>query len=153
MDLKDCRRLFDYDAWANCESLACLPSSGLEADRHRKLLAHVIGVQWLWMNRMLQKPLAMPVWPDLSSPECDAQLIKLAAAWRDFLASRSLALTATVRYTNSIGEEWSSQVADILTHVVLHGAYHRGQIASLVRAAGCEPAYTDFIRAVRQRKI
>jgi len=36
-------------------------------------------------------------------------------------------------------------------HVTIHSAYHRGQIASDVRSAGQEPAYTDYIHAVRQR--
>ena len=35
-------------------------------------------------------------------------------------------------------------------HVLMHSAYHRGQIALEMRAAGMEPAYTDFIQAVRQ---
>jgi uncharacterized damage-inducible protein DinB len=42
-------------------------------------------------------------------------------------------------------------VEEILTHVTIHSAYHRGQIASDVRSAGLEPAYTDYIHAVRQR--
>ena len=42
---------------------------------------------------------------------------------------------------------------DILTHVVLHSAYHRGQIASQMRAGGAPPAYTDFIHAARQGLI
>jgi len=44
-------------------------------------------------------------------------------------------------------------VADVLTHVVLHSAYHRGQIASLIRSGGDAPAYTDFIHAARQGLI
>jgi uncharacterized damage-inducible protein DinB len=35
----------------------------------------------------------------------------------------------------------------------MHSAYHRGQIASLMRAGGGIPAYTDFIHAVRQGLI
>jgi len=34
--------------------------------------------------------------------------------------------------------------------VVMHSAYHRGQIASSLRAAGLAPAYTDFIHGIRQ---
>jgi uncharacterized damage-inducible protein DinB len=34
--------------------------------------------------------------------------------------------------------------------VLFHSAYHRGQIASQMRAAGFTPAYTDFIHAVRE---
>jgi uncharacterized damage-inducible protein DinB len=58
-------------------------------------------------------------------------------------------LAQEVHYKNSKGEPWTSNVADVIQHVVFHSAYHRGQIASDVRAAGKEPAYTDFIHAVR----
>jgi len=44
-------------------------------------------------------------------------------------------------------------VQDILTHVLLHSAYHRGQIASQVRSSGEQPPYTDFIHAARQSLI
>jgi uncharacterized damage-inducible protein DinB len=62
----------------------------------------------------------------------------------------SSALAEKVIYKNSKGEAWSSTVHDVLTHVALHSAYHRGQIAGLMRARGYAPAYTDFIHAVRQ---
>ena len=55
-----------------------------------------------------------------------------------------------VEYRNSKGESWSSSVEDILAHVLLHSAYHRGQIALQMRSSGIAPAYTDFIHAVRQ---
>jgi uncharacterized damage-inducible protein DinB len=55
-----------------------------------------------------------------------------------------------VEYRNNKGEVWSSNVADVITHVILHSAYHRGQIALQLRASHGEPAYTDFIHAVRQ---
>jgi uncharacterized damage-inducible protein DinB len=38
-------------------------------------------------------------------------------------------------------------------HVIMHSAYHRGQIAAEVRAAGLTPAYTDFIQSVRQGSL
>ena len=58
-----------------------------------------------------------------------------------------------IAYTNTKGERYSSRIVDVLTHVIMHSAYHRGQIASDIRADGGEPAYTDFIHAVRQRFI
>ena len=33
---------------------------------------------------------------------------------------------------------------------VMHGAYHRAQVAAVIRESGGEPAYTDFIHAARQ---
>lgn len=37
-----------------------------------------------------------------------------------------------------------------LTHVAMHSAYHRGQIAGELREPGNTPPYTDFIHPVRQ---
>jgi uncharacterized damage-inducible protein DinB len=54
-----------------------------------------------------------------------------------------------VAYRNTKGEFWTSTAGDILTHLVLHSSYHRGQIAAAIREAGGDPAYTDFIHAVR----
>ena len=46
-----------------------------------------------------------------------------------------------------------SSVEDVLTHVIIHSGYHRGQIAMLLGRAGHETAYTDFIHCIRQQKI
>jgi uncharacterized damage-inducible protein DinB len=35
-------------------------------------------------------------------------------------------------------------------HLITHSAYHRGQVAMTVRAAGSTPAYTDFIHSIRK---
>ena len=62
-------------------------------------------------------------------------------------------LGTSVAYVNSKGEHFTSSVSDIITHVLAHGSYHRGQIASSLRDAGHEPAYTDFIHAVRAHGV
>jgi len=58
-----------------------------------------------------------------------------------------------VAYVNSKGESFRNSAANIATHVLFHSHYHRGQIAALVRAAGYEPAYTDFIHAIRTNAL
>ena len=59
-------------------------------------------------------------------------------------------LSHPVSYRNSKGENWTNRKDDILLHVIMHSAYHRGQIATDMRAAGFTPASTDFIHGVRQ---
>lgn len=59
-------------------------------------------------------------------------------------------LAQTISYRNSKGEAFANLIVDVLTHVILHSAYHRGQIASHMRDTGQTPAYTDFIHGVRQ---
>ena len=83
--------------------------------------------------------------------QCASAAEAMTQAWPGFLDGPPPAdLDRSVAYRNSKGEPWTSTVGDILTHVVTHSAYHRGQVASELRAAGFEPAYTDFIHAVRQ---
>ncbi|WP_244563156.1 DinB family protein [Paenibacillus uliginis] len=52
-------------------------------------------------------------------------------------------------YTNSSGKEFMTSIRDILTHVALHGQYHRGQINSRFRADGIDPVNMDYITFVR----
>ncbi len=91
------------------------------------------------------------VWPELSLERCRDEIAELDKSWEDYLDDLAPEdLERTIDYVNSKGESWSSTVNDVLTHVLLHSAYHRGQIAAQLREAGHQPAYTDFIHAVRQ---
>jgi uncharacterized damage-inducible protein DinB len=143
------RRLFEYDAWANAAALTSL-RLGPAPDKARAWMAHIVGSERLWLARLYQVPSEMAVWPELDVEACAAELTKLLADWMRYLEEvDEEGLADGVAYRNSKGEFWTSTVADILTHVVVHGGYHRGQISAAVRAAGGEPAYTDFIHAVR----
>ena len=143
-------RLFTYDDWANREEVARLralasPAAGL------RLLAHIIGAEWLWITRIRKENAKMAVWPDLTLDQCAAEVHQLRAAWQKIL--QTVDRESIVEYRNSKGELWSSSVDDILMHVAMHGSYHRGQIATVVRQAGDTPAYTDYIHAVRTNAI
>jgi uncharacterized damage-inducible protein DinB len=54
-----------------------------------------------------------------------------------------------VVYKNSTGKEFTTSIRDILTHVALHGQYHRGQINRVLRGEGLEPVNIDFITFAR----
>lgn len=150
------RRQFAYNTWANREVLAGLRASASPhlSARSWQLLAHILSAERLWLERIRNQPQSLPVWPDFTFEQCEAQIDELARLLRDFLRQLSdPGLTQKVTYKNSKGEAWTSTVEDILTHVMLHSAYHRGQIASHERAGGEQPAYTDFIHAARQGLI
>jgi len=152
--LEHLRRQFAYDAWANREVLAELSMSPDPEGKPLQLLAHILTAERLWLERIRKQPQSLSVWPDFSIDQCAAQINDLARLWREFFEQLSRAdLSENVTYKNSKGEPWTSTVEDVLTHVLLHSAYHRGQIASQVRAAGETPAYTDFIHAARQGLI
>ena len=149
--LRYLRRQFTYDEWANREVLANFRMTAHPPVQTLRLLAHIPSAERLWWERIRKQPQSLPVWPEFSADQCETQIAEMASLWREFFDGFSAKrLSESVSYKNSKGEPWSSTVEDILTHVVLHSAYHRGQIASHTRAAGETPAYTDFIHAVRQ---
>ena len=154
--LEHLRRQFDYDAWANADVLSAMTAdeSGASPTRPLQILAHILSAERLWFERLRQQPQSLAVWPEFTPDECKAKMCEIAKLWREYFAQLSPpGLSRKIAYKNSKGEPWASTVQDVLTHVVVHSAYHRGQIATLMRAAGSPPAYTDFIHAVRQGLI
>jgi uncharacterized damage-inducible protein DinB len=141
------QRLFAYDDWANREEVTRLRAIASPPERAVKLLAHIVGTQWVWLSRLRGTAAKMAVWPELRLEACAAEIDALREEWRRFLLTAQP--ESTIEYRNTKGESWSSLVDDVLMHVILHGGYHRGQIATAVRASGNEPAYTDYIQCTR----
>jgi uncharacterized damage-inducible protein DinB len=154
MDLMDYfRRQFAYDAWANQEVLVAIRVSPAGIARSLELFAHILSAERLWLERLRQTPQSLAVWPQSSLDQCEAQASEMSRLWSEYLDEPSCNLSQAVTYKNSKGETYSSTAEEILTHVILHSAYHRGQIASHMRANGQTPAYTDFIHGARQGLI
>jgi uncharacterized damage-inducible protein DinB len=141
------QRLLQYDAWANRETVGSLHDGPPE--RSLRWMAHIVGAEYLWLSRLEGKSAPLAVWPELGIEACRERVTALARLWPEFLEAHRNSLCDTVSYTNTKGETWTNTVEEILTHVPVHSAYHRGQIASDLREAGMVPAYTDYIHAVR----
>jgi len=145
------RRQLTWNDWANGEVVRSLRAAGDAVPEARRLLGHVLGAERVWLARLRGEPSPLAVWPDLGLDDCEALLPELRRAWDEiFAAGDATALSRRVTYRNTQGEQFTNEAGDILAHVVLHGAYHRGQIAAAMRAAVGAPARTDFILAVRQ---
>jgi uncharacterized damage-inducible protein DinB len=152
--LERLRRLFAYDAWANRETLRSLAAAAPPPEKALSRMAHVVAAEWLWRSRIAGQAPPVAVWPALSVSDCARELGRLEGEWRELLDGLSEdGLARPVSYVNSKGEPWQSRVEDVLMHTAMHSTYHRGQIASDLRAAGFEPAYTDYIHAVRQNFV
>lgn len=143
------RQLARYDAWANQEAIRSLRDCSAPPAKSMEWIAHVLAAEYVWLARLRSEASPLPVWPELTLEQCEAHAKELLAAWTGYLDSTPR-LDAAITYKNSKGESWNSTVADILTHVFMHSAYHRGQIAADLRRSGHTPAYTDFIHGVRQ---
>jgi len=143
-------KLLDHLEWADRRVLDSLLAMPHPDARALDLYAHVLGTEHAWLSRILERTPRVKIWPQLSLAAAADLAAENAAALRALLASNtSEQLQRRVAYSNSAGLAFESTVEDMLLQVVLHGCYHRGQVAMVVRGAGAEPAPTDYIAFVR----
>ena len=152
MDLAEhFNKLLRYDIWANREFATALQSLKSPLPSAERLFSHVVSAEHVWLARLTGVAQPFPVWPEMSVAQAAGQIDELAGRWKEYFQTHVPSrLGSTVTYKNTKGESWSSTVEDILTHAFFHSAYHRGQIAKIMRDAGIAPPYTDFIHALRQ---
>ncbi len=142
---------YQYDLWANQRALTSLQNAAVSLEKGRSLFTHIIAAQQIWLARINDEDWTLyPVWPDFTLSECPALLEELFFGWEGFLNSASPeSLERVVHYKNTAGKSYQTVAADILSHVIIHGGYHRGQIASLLRENGSTPAVTDYVAFAR----
>jgi len=145
------RTLYTYNAWANRETLGSLTRMNPPPPPAVEKFCHVIVGERLWYTRLMRQSTAgFVVWPDWNLEQCATEAAAVVKLWDSYLAGLTTEmLLHSVTYVNTEGQTWRNTVSDILEHVILHSAYHRAQVATIVRNAGGEPAYTDYIHAVR----
>ena len=145
------RRLFAYDAWANARALESL--RGAQSPTSLAPLAHLLVSEKIWLMRLRgEDTSAVNKSPELSHAECASMAGEMRESYASYLGSLSEdALGSSLTYRNFKGTEFRTPVGEILTHVAMHGTYHRGQVAKALRAEGHAPADTDYITFVRER--
>ena len=142
--------LFKHVAWADARVLQSLRAAHSVLKKDLDLYSHILGAEHVWLSRIKGVPAKVAVWPTLTLDEAERLAAENVAAFEGVVStlteeSRAKAIT----YRNSAGDQFTSTIEDILTHVCLHGAYHRGQIAASIRAAGDVPSPTDYIAFAR----
>lgn len=147
------RRRFRYHAWAGARL-----ADALDGDAPRtalRPLAHALTADRVWLLRLRGEPTdGVALWPALDADGVRALARLNAGAWAALLAPADAdlpdaALAERVAYTDSRGKGHDTARGDILEHVLLHAAYHRGQAAAALRAAGVAPPATDYVLWLR----
>jgi len=157
MDLKDIRELYAYNRWANERTLsaaarldnqAFLRNLGSSFSSVRDTLAHILGAEWIWLERWQgRSPAALLSAADFSSTQ------SLEARWQAVESERSRFMEALtparlqeeIAYTNLRGQRYAYPLWQQMLHVVNHSTYHRGQITTLLRQLGAEAVATDLL--------
>jgi uncharacterized damage-inducible protein DinB len=150
--LNELHKQFAYDNWANSEAFASLDRLSPAPPKAVSYFAHILATERLWCARLQGVSTdGFEVWPRWNIEQCEREMPELTGLWDRFLSPLTEdTLREAISYRNTKGETWRNSVGDVLAHVIIHSAYHRGQIAAEVRRFGGEPAHTDYIHAVRQ---
>lgn len=136
-----------YEMWALGRVLDAVERSPAPRYKAQLIMTHVLNAYRLWHDRMAGKKSSTAPWDEHSSEECRKMLSDLESDYSTIFADPP---SESVAYTNTRGVAFENTCADILQHLILHSAYHRGQVNMLIRQAGGEPAMVDYIVYVRE---
>jgi len=155
------QRLFEYEADCSVKVLASLrtarahlESGGVAAEaapfvRATEIFAHIQAARRIWLSR-LDKTVSSPsdgLFPAWSLEKVAAEMQEMDTAWVTHAKGLTEpALDRVLTYKTTEGLDRALSVRDILTHVVNHSTYHRGQIARLIAECAVKPAVTDYIQ-------
>jgi uncharacterized damage-inducible protein DinB len=142
-------RLIEHLEWADARTLEALRAMHAPPIDALRLFGHVLAAEQVWLSRIDGRAPNVPVWPSLQLDECEALAARNQAVFASHVTADVASLERAVRYRNTKGEEFVNTVEDILLHVALHGSYHRGQVARIVRGEGGAPHPTDYIVFIR----
>ena len=143
-------KLIDHLEWADARASGALRAASAPPAKAREIYAHILGSEHTWISRIEGRAATVAIWPTLGDDELARVGSENIAGLRRILdGATDVDLSRIVAYKTSAGHPYESTVEDILLHVALHGSYHRGQIATLLRQGGGEPATTDYILFAR----
>lgn len=143
-----------HRAWANEQVIEAMKINEhtIPMEKPLSLLNHILAAEKVWLARINEiDASAILIWPKYTFEQCQ-RIAEQNKTNYETLFSRLVEadFEKEISYSNSTGLTFTTTKSDMLNQVFLHGSYHRGQIATLLRQAGAEPKNTDYITYVRQ---
>ena len=164
MNMTDLQTMLDYHYWARdrvLDAASALSQEQFTRDLGssfksvRDTLAHMYAAEWAWHSRWQgTSPTALPPADQFSDLNAIRQnWSALETKMRAFLASLdSSGITRVIEYKLLSGQPGATPFWQMLQHVVNHASYHRGQVTTMLRQLGAQPAKgMDLIAFYRER--
>ena len=150
--LSTLENLAAYNNWATSRLLQHLENIANEIpETSRQLLSHIINAQVIWLSRLENIPVLLPLFEIHTLDQCRELHETTSEQLQEYAGLGPDELAVEIIYTNTKGEEFSTSVQDILIQVFNHGTYHRAQVARDLRQHNLEPINTDYITYVRNK--
>jgi uncharacterized damage-inducible protein DinB len=144
--------LVNYNEWANARIAESLKTANIE--RGQQILSHIVTTEQEYLERLKGKDsTGFNFWPERSIEECESLNQTNSDRFRKELNHGETGLDKVINYKNSRGEPNSNTLRELITHVLIHSAIHRGNIIIKLREAGFEPPQTDNLIYLRETKL
>ncbi|MCR2804102.1 DinB family protein [Paenibacillus soyae] len=150
--MKTLTRMMEHLYWANGRLAAAMKEQGADHPEALRLLRHVVMAERVWLTRLQGNDSShLAIWNTSETlDELIGMLGRNERGYRSYMEGLSEErLDDIVDYRNQSGAPFRTSIRDIVTHVALHGQYHRGQINRILRAESLEPVGLDFILFAR----
>lgn len=145
-------KMYEHMYWANEKILNALLTISSHQEVTR-LFSHLLIAEKVWLTRLNGEDSSQFIlWPEEDIKLCEELITYNKKNFTSFLSNikSNHDLNQIVTYSNSKGTIYKNSIRDILTHVAMHGHYHRGQINVRLRIIGFEPVDIDYISFVRK---
>jgi uncharacterized damage-inducible protein DinB len=136
-------KLIDHCLWANEAWIAFIAEHAASDEYARTRMSHILLGEQAWFQRIAGEVPDREIWKTLDPPTLREMHARHRDRYRQLLGGD---LERVVAYTRFTGERYQSPIADILLHLVTHGAHHRGQLATHMSGTGLKPIVTDFVQ-------
>jgi len=153
--MTDLVKLTRYQQWANqktAEPLQSLPADVADKELGgsfptiRLTLLHMLQADYRWLHR-LNGVLIVEI-PATWQNENLSSLTKLWLGVQDQLLKRVNELASEgnpiIKFTTAKGDTYQLPLEEVMTHVVNHSTYHRGQLVNMMRMVGAKAESTDY---------
>jgi len=136
-------KLIDHCVWANENWIRFIDDSFASDEFLMKRMAHILLGERAWFERLSGEEPDRKIWEMMSASELRETHRQHRRIYDDLLSGDVERVVSYARFT---GEQYQSPVSDILLHLTLHGAHHRGQMATYLSSKGTKPINTDFVQ-------
>jgi uncharacterized damage-inducible protein DinB len=158
--VKDLLELLEYHHWATNLTVNALKALtheqftrdlGSSFPSVRDTLVHVFTADRAWLGRLEGQ-----AHPRANAGDF-ADLSVLLEVWEPVLQRWPGAVASLgdpgrlIEYKSFAGDPFTNPLGQIVRHVVNHGTYHRGQVATMLRQLGAQAVSSDLISFYRER--
>jgi uncharacterized damage-inducible protein DinB len=135
---------FEYNHSANQQVIALMEANpNAYSEKAKTLIGHTLNAHSIWNHRIQGTLSPLSVWDVFNLSELSELDTQNHFDSKSHINFHNIG--SEVKYSNSEGKVFSSEIATILFHIINHSTYHRGQLMTELKLQRVPPISLDYI--------